>query len=414
MKVPLAALASLATLLPSCGAPASEPGFRVSARLALGEDMHSLAVIAEHNTTVAELGELAGRKLVKKLRLGAGVVLDELESEGDWLDPEDHVGPLQLETVDGVVLGLLAEGSEGGDMIPAAEWRTLVDKDGHWLNDVAAKYGLRCGASDPSAAANVPADPAAPSAPAARPPAEAPGAGGAGDLSFFADEAMLILEQLRLEGPLESEDSAVEMMPSDDAAEQIGDWLATALGDEEPEPFIDVGADLDADLWDEDPPPPPPAPPPQEEEEKPAPDDLAAGQADEKAGADTEPAAAAGADAEGEKRAKRRRKERQPPEPEEPAGEKDTAAADKTPPPPPPPAAQERVTASERLEQEAKKEKLKAEEGCDSYACRHSCPPAVRCAPARLASLALLALRGSRDSVLGAGASDGRVAALLR
>jgi len=412
MKVPLAAIASLAALLPSCGAPSASEPRRVSCRLALGEDLHSLAVIAEHNTTVAELGELAGRKLVKKLRLGAGVVLDELESEGDWLDPEDHVGPLQLETVDGVVLGLLAEGSEGGDMIPAAEWRTLVDKDGHWLNDVAAKYGLRCGASDPSAAANVPADPAAPSEPAARPPAEAPDAGGGGDLSFFADEAMLILEQLRLEGPLESEDSAVEMMPSDDAAEQIGDWLATALGDEEPEPFIDVGADPDADLWDEDPPPPPPpAPPPQEEEEKPAPDDLAAGQADEKAGADTEPAAAAAADAEGEKRGKRRRKERQPPEPEEPARGKDTAAADDTPPPPPAAAQrQERVTASERLEQEAKKEKLKAEEGCDSYACRHSCPPAVRRAPARPSSLALGCtprLRIKSDNVLGAGAPDG-------
>ena len=407
MKVPLAAIASLTALLPSCGAPsgASEPGFRVSARLVLGADLHSLAVIAEHNTTVAELGELAGRKLVKKLRLGAGVVLDELESEGDWLDPEDHVGPLQLETVDGVVLGLLAEGAEGGDMIPAAEWRSLVDKDGHWLNDVAAKYGLRCAASDPSASTNVPADTAAPSEPAARPPAEAPDAGGGGDLSFFADEAMLILEQLRLEGPLESEDSAVEMMPSASPAEQINDWLATALGDEEPEPFIDVGADLDADLWDEDPPPPPP-PPPQEEEEEPAPDDAAAGQADEKAGADTEPAAAAAAaaDAEGEKRGKRRRKERQPPEPEEPAGGKDTAAADDTPPP------QERVTASERLEQEAKKEKLKAEEGCDSYACRHSCPPAVRRTPARPSSLALCCtprLRIKSDTVLGAGAPDG-------
>ena len=169
MKVPLAAVASPVALLPIYGSPsASAPGLRVSARLVLGADLHSFAVVAEHNTTVAELGELAARKLVKKLRLGAGVVLDELESEGDWLDPEDHVGPLQLETVDGVVLGLLAEGAEGGDMIPAAEWRSLVDKDGHWLNDVAAKYGLRCGASDPSAAANVPADPAAPSEPAAQ------------------------------------------------------------------------------------------------------------------------------------------------------------------------------------------------------------------------------------------------------
>ena len=213
---------------------------RVSARLALGDDVHALAVVANDNATVAELGSLAARKLAKKLKLGAEVVLSELESEGDWLDPDDRVGALGLTSVDGTVLGL-ANGGEAGGMAHAMrteQWAAFSDDDAHWLNDVASKYGMWCSAGggssvDSAAGGSAAAAGATPSGGAeavlielAREPSPQPEPVTAG---FWADEAMGILEQLRTEGTLESEDH-IESSPTETAT-AMGDWLSAALDD---------------------------------------------------------------------------------------------------------------------------------------------------------------------------------------
>lgn len=242
--------------------PRTARALRVACELTLGADVHSVAVgVADGNTTVAQLAGLAGGKLVKKLRLRRGLVLSDLETEGAWLDPDDQLWPLETAhglSVEGRVVGLAEEeGAPSGLVKDVPSWRTLVDDEGHWLHDVGDKYGFSCtlaggerggGGRDQSGASgggeslagildtaaevhNVLDSLAQPT----EPQDEA--------IDFWADEAMLILEQLRLEGPLESEDPV--MMPETETAAQIGDWLSSALAGT-------GGADGDEDEFEEE------------------------------------------------------------------------------------------------------------------------------------------------------------------
>ena len=120
MRAAATALALQLACLESCLA------IKVSCRLTLGAELHSVAVAADYNATVAELAGLAGGKLVKKLKLSTGIVLSDLETEGAWLDPDDKVGPLDLRTVEGQVVGWVDESGLAPDV---AEWRALADDE---------------------------------------------------------------------------------------------------------------------------------------------------------------------------------------------------------------------------------------------------------------------------------------------
>lgn len=197
----------------------------------MGEDLHAVAVGVDGNTTVAQLAGLAGAKLVKKLRLSSGVVLSDLETQGAWLDPDDQLWLLETAhglSVEAQVVGLADDDSPSGLVKDVMSWRALADDEGHWLHDVAGRYGFSCTVGSPNSGHL--ADLAATTADVhdvleqLAQPTEPQDE----KIDFWADEAMLILEQLRLgQDPLESEDTAV--MPDTETAAQIGDWLAGAL-----------------------------------------------------------------------------------------------------------------------------------------------------------------------------------------
>ena len=261
----------------------SSLAIKVSCRLMLGAELHSVAVAADYNATVAEvrsqailqllvmcrpslnrlivavqLAGLAGGKLVKKLRLSTGVVLSDLETEGAWLDPDDKVGPLDLRTVEGQVVGWAEESGLAQDI---TEWRALADDEGHWLHEVAGKYGFACTLDGQHYGALAPAEILGESDGHAESIASIMAASEVSDvldylaqpsepqdeaIDFWADEAMLMLEQLRGGGEpfLESEDPVAASLPElsaqdanvedagydyDSSFGQIGDWLSNAL-----------------------------------------------------------------------------------------------------------------------------------------------------------------------------------------
>ena len=205
---------------------------RVACELTMGSELHTVAVGADGNSTVSQLAGLAGSKLVKKLRLRTGVVVSDLETEGAWLDPDDQLWLLETAhglSVDAQVVGLTDDGAPSGLVEDVASWRALADDEGHWLHDVAGRYGFSCALGSPGSEQSV-GDVADTTgevhdvleqlAQSTNPQDE--------KIDFWADEAMLILEQLRLGADsLESEDTAV--MPDTEAAAQLEDWLSSAL-----------------------------------------------------------------------------------------------------------------------------------------------------------------------------------------
>lgn len=221
----------LAMLL-ACMCAVNVHTIRVACELTMGADLYSVAVGADGNTTIAQLATLAGTKLVKKLGLNSGVVLSDLETQGAWLDPDDQLALLETShglSVEGQVVGLADDGAASGLVKDVASWRALVDDEGHWLHEVATRYGFSCTlgtrTSDRDVADVV--DSGAEVHDVLEQLAQ-PTEPHDSKIDFWADEAMLILEQLRLgEDPLESEDTAV--MPDTQTAAQIGDWLSSAL-----------------------------------------------------------------------------------------------------------------------------------------------------------------------------------------